>query len=49
MSKTLTILDKDYKNWIKNLSSRYRKSQLKAAVKVNSEMLLAFLIPISGI
>lgn len=39
MSKTLTILDKDYKNWIKNLSSRYRKSQLKAAVKVNSEML----------
>ncbi|MDD5956082.1 MAG: PDDEXK nuclease domain-containing protein [Lachnospiraceae bacterium] len=39
MSKTLTILDKDYKNWIKNLSSRYRKSQLKAAVNVNSEML----------
>lgn len=39
MSKTLTILDKDYKNWIKELSSRYRKSQLKAAVKVNSEML----------
>lgn len=39
MSKTLTILDKDYKNWIKELSSRYKKSQLKAAVKVNSEML----------
>ena len=29
----------EYKEWIRNLSERFRKSQLKAAVKVNSEML----------
>lgn len=39
MSKSITILDKDYKQWVKELSSRYRRSQVKAAVKVNEEML----------
>lgn len=39
MSKSINILDKDYVQWIKELSSRYRKSQIKAAVKVNEEML----------
>lgn len=39
MSKEITILDQEYKKWIKELSSRYRKSQVKAAVKVNREML----------
>lgn len=39
MGKQITILDKEYKNWIKDLSSRYRKSQIKAALKVNDEML----------
>ena len=39
MGKSITILDKEYKNWIKTLSSRYRKSQIKAALKVNDEML----------
>ena len=39
MSKSITILDKDYSHWIKELSTRYRKSQIKAAVKVNEEML----------
>ncbi len=39
MSKNITILDKDYKNWIAELSSRYRKSQIKAAIKVNTELL----------
>ena len=39
MSKTITILDKDYKQWLKELSTRYRRSQIKAAVKVNEEML----------
>ena len=39
MSKSINILDKDYIQWIKELSSRYRKSQIKAAVKVNEEML----------
>lgn len=37
--KQLMILDNDYLQWIKELSSRYRKSQIKAAVKVNEEML----------
>lgn len=39
MSKEITILDKDYIQWIKELSSRYRRSQIKAAVKVNEEVL----------
>ena len=37
--KSINILDKDYIHWVKELSSRYRKNQIKAAVKVNSEML----------
>lgn len=37
--KSISILDKDYINWIKELSMRYRKSQVKVAIKVNSEML----------
>ena len=39
MSKSINILDKDYIQWVKELSSRYRRSQIKAAVKVNSVML----------
>ena len=39
MSKNITILDKDYKKWVTELSSRYRKSQIKAAIKVNTELL----------
>jgi predicted nuclease of restriction endonuclease-like (RecB) superfamily len=39
MSKSINILDKDYIQWIKDLGSRYRRSQIKAAVKVNQEML----------
>ena len=39
MSKSISILDKDYIQWIRELSSRYRRSQIKAAVKVNEEML----------
>lgn len=31
--------DKAYKNWIFDVSKRFRQSQLKAAVKVNEEML----------
>ena len=33
------ILDKNYKNWIGQLSKRYRTAQIKAAIAVNSEML----------
>jgi len=39
MSKSINILDREYIQWIKELSSRYRRSQIKAAVKVNEEML----------
>ena len=37
--KSLSILDKDYLQWIKELSTRFRKSQVKASVKVNQVML----------
>lgn len=39
MTKTITIIDKDYKQWVKALVLRYRQSQIKAAVKVNQEVL----------
>ena len=39
MSKRLIIIDKDYTQWVESLSARYRRSQIKAAVKVNREML----------
>lgn len=40
MGKSITIMDKEYKDWILDLSQRYRRSQIKAAVKVNMEKLL---------
>lgn len=39
MSKELTIIDKDYTQWVEDLSVRYRQSQIKAAVRVNRELL----------
>lgn len=39
MNKPIGILDKDYLQWVKELCKRYRQSQIKAAVKVNTEML----------
>ena len=39
MRKPISIIDKDYTQWVKELSSRYRQSQIKAAVKVNQEVL----------
>lgn len=38
-NKTITILDKDYAQWVQELSKRYRRNQIKAAVKVNEQML----------
>ena len=38
MNKPISILDKDYLQWVKGLCMRYRQSQIKAAVKVNTEM-----------
>lgn len=32
-------MNRDYRQWLSELSNRYRQSQIKAAVKVNSEML----------
>ena len=39
MNKSTSILDKDYVQWVKDLSSRYRQSQIRASMKVNQEML----------
>lgn len=39
MSKTITILDKDYTQWVKALVNLYHQSQIKAAIKVNEEQL----------
>lgn len=39
MEKAISILDKDYLLWVKELCKRYRKSQIKAAVKVNNVVL----------
>ncbi len=38
--KSIEIIDEEYVKWIKDLAVRFRKSQIKAAVKVNSEQLL---------
>lgn len=42
MDKTITIIDKEYRKWISDLSPRYRKSQIMVAVKVNQEMLAIY-------
>ena len=39
MGKSVGILDKDYVLWVKDLVKRYRSSQIKAAIKVNRELL----------
>ncbi|MBQ2908302.1 MAG: hypothetical protein IJE47_11135 [Bacteroidales bacterium] len=36
---SLIKIDGEYANWIKDLSLRFRQSQIKAAIRVNSEML----------
>lgn len=35
----LIHIDKEYRQWIQSLSKRFRRSQIKAAVHVNQEML----------
>lgn len=39
MTKPITIIDEDYKQWIQEIVVRYRRSQIKASIKVNQEML----------
>ena len=36
---TVSIIDGDYRKWVEDLGKRFRQSQIKAAVSVNSEML----------
>ena len=36
---TVSIIDGDYRKWVEDLGKRFRQSQIKAAVNVNSEML----------
>lgn len=38
MSKSI-IVDSEYREWIKDVSQRFKRSQIKAAIKVNDEML----------
>jgi len=42
MDKNLTIIDNEYRQWVKELAQRYLTSQLKAAVKVNAEQILYY-------
>jgi len=39
----ITIIDPEYRQWGKTLATRYRRSQIKAAVKVNTEQLFYYL------
>ncbi|MGN0364285.1 MAG: YhcG family protein [Bilifractor sp.] len=39
MENNMVTTDENYRKWIRDISSRFRQSQLKAAVKVNDEML----------
>lgn len=39
MSKSINILEKEYVQWVKSLVERYRQSQIKAAIKVNTVQL----------
>lgn len=39
MNSDIIKIDKEYLDWIAELSQRYRQSQIKAAVSVNSAML----------
>jgi hypothetical protein len=39
MSNNLTIIDKEYIQWVEDLSVRYQQSQIRAFVRVNTEML----------
>ena len=43
MSKLLSV-DNEYKEWLQDVSHRFKRSQIKAAIKVNDEMRLNFLV-----
>ena len=39
MNQLISVIDKDYKKWVKELAIRYRNSQIKASIKINTEQL----------
>lgn len=39
MVKSINILDKEYLKWVEELAKRYRSSQIKASIKINTEQL----------
>lgn len=41
-SKSIVKSDPRYAKWVRGLSERYQRSQIKAAVSVNREMLLFY-------
>jgi len=43
MSEILRI-DREYATWVQDISKRFKRSQIKAATAVNSEMLLLYWI-----
>ncbi len=38
----LMQLDEEYRSWIIELANRYRRSQIKASLRVNNEMLMFY-------
>lgn len=42
MCREVIFYDKEYKNWISDIGIRFKRSQIKAASKVNEEMLLFY-------
>ena len=39
INRTADFLSEDYKSWLAELKNRYRQSQIKAALRVNGELL----------
>ena len=42
MTKSISIIDESYAQWVKEIAARYRHHQIKAAIKVNQELLLFY-------
>ena len=48
MAESIIKNDPEYLAWVQELSERYRRSQIKAAVSVNREMLLTCMPRVGG-
>lgn len=42
MGRHIQEAERNYKKWIEDISRRFKRSQIKAASKVNKEMLLFY-------